>query len=83
MPWKLVGSKGISPPFLTSALRIDERLGRFASRVPIEQEAEWAAEPVSTLWKKERFGVAAENWDLAVQHAARHYTDWSTPASSN
>jgi hypothetical protein len=68
------GSGNIAPPFLTSALDGGEdsasRLGRFTpgkrTPLPTGYEAEWAPEPVWTLWSTEKSLALAGNRTPAV-----------------
>jgi hypothetical protein len=43
--------------------------------VPIRYEAGWAAQPVLTLWRKDKSLAKAGNRTPAVQPAASRYTD--------
>jgi hypothetical protein len=45
------------------------------SPVPIGQEAEWAPEPVWTLWSREKSFAPAGNRTPAVQTVASYYID--------
>jgi hypothetical protein len=42
--------------------------------VPIEWEAGWAPDPVSTLWSRKKWLASAGNLTSAVQLVARRYT---------
>jgi hypothetical protein len=76
-------SRGIAPPFLTSALDGGEwpasHPGHFTPGerfpVPIGQEGGWASEPVWTLWRKEKSLAPVGNLTLAAKPIARRYTD--------
>jgi hypothetical protein len=79
-----MGSGGIAPPLLTSALDGGEwspsRPGHFTSEetvppVPIGQEAGWAPEPVWTLWSREKSFDSAGYQTSAVRPVPRRYTD--------
>jgi hypothetical protein len=48
--------------------------------VPIEQEGEWAPEPVWTQGLEEKSSASVGDWNPVVQSVVRHYSDWVTPA---
>jgi hypothetical protein len=84
----------MAPPLLTSALDGGEwwasRPGCFTpgERAPDShwersREAEWALNPVWTLWDKEKSLAPAVNRTPAVQPIARRYTDCAIPAPRN
>jgi hypothetical protein len=43
--------------------------------VPIGQEADWIAEPVWTLWRREASLVPAAKYISVVEAVSRRYTD--------
>jgi hypothetical protein len=43
--------------------------------IPIAYEAEWAPEPVRTLWREKKFLTAVGNRTPVVQAVAIRYTD--------
>jgi hypothetical protein len=46
--------------------------------LPIAEEAEWAPEPVWTLWRGEKYFVPAGNRTAANQSVACRYVEWAS-----
>jgi hypothetical protein len=80
----ILGSGGLAPLFLTSALDG----GEWSSSPPwrlypwglSSLEAERPTEPVCPLWSRGKYLASARNWTQVVYSVARRYTDWTISA---
>jgi hypothetical protein len=82
-----MGSGGIPPPFLISALDGSEwsasHPGSFTPweqpPAPTGKEDRWTRKPVWTMWNREKISLPCRESNPDVRLVARRYSDWAIP----